>query len=226
MRPIVLPLVALVALAALAAPAHAERADREKDIIVNADHLTADDANKTSTFEGNVVITQGTMRLTANKVTVKEDPERHKFYVAFGAPVTFRQKRDNVDEWVEGYALRAEFDDLNDMVRLYERARVKSSANVITGEYIQYDMKKELAEVEGAPPGAKTAGEIPRVKMVIVPDKKPVKAGDAKAADGKADAKAAPAAAKPDAAKPDAKAAPAADPPGIALKPETQTSVR
>ena len=38
------------------------------------------------------------MRMTANKVTVKEDAERHKFYVASGSPVTFRQKRDKVDE--------------------------------------------------------------------------------------------------------------------------------
>jgi len=168
----------------LALPARAERADREKDIVVNADHLYADDANHTSTFEGNVVVTQGTMRMTANKVTVKEDEDRHKFYVAYGNPVTFRQKRDNVDEYVEGYAQRAEFDDLNDIVRLYEKARVTSNANVITGEYIQYDMRKELAEVQGAPPGTKLApGEVsPRVKVTIVPAKKDAK--DAK--DGKA----------------------------------------
>ena len=179
---------------ALALPARAERADREKDIVVNADHLYADDANHTSTFEGNVVVTQGTMRMTASKVTVKEDPDRHKFYVAYGNPVTFRQKRDNVDEYVEGYAQRAEFDDLNDIVRLYEKARVTSNANVITGEYIQYDMRKELAEVQGAPPGTKLApGEItPRVKVTIIPAKK-----DAK----------------------DAKAPPA---PGIPLKPDTE----
>ncbi|HTS84070.1 MAG TPA: lipopolysaccharide transport periplasmic protein LptA [Usitatibacter sp.] len=165
----------------LALPARAERADREKDIVVNADHLYADDANHTSTFEGNVVVTQGTMRMTANKVTVKEDEDRHKFYVAYGNPVTFRQKRDNVDEYVEGYAQRAEFDDLNDIVRLYEKARVTSNANVITGEYIQYDMRKELAEVQGAPPGTKLApGEVsPRVKVTIVPAKKDAKDGKA-----------------------------------------------
>ena len=46
-------------------PAGAERGDREKEIVVGADRLTADDANRTSTFEGNVVVTQGTMRITA-----------------------------------------------------------------------------------------------------------------------------------------------------------------
>jgi len=105
---------------------------------------------------------------------VKEDANRHKFYVAYGAPVTFRQKRDNVDEYVEGYAQRAEFDDLNDVVKLYEKARVTSNANVLNGEYIQYDMRKELAEVQGAPPGTKLApGTVPpRVKVTIIPAKK------------------------------------------------------
>lgn len=171
----------------------AERADREKEIVVGADHLLADDANRTSTFEGSVVVTQGTMRMTANKVTVKEDADRHKFYVAYGAPVTFRQKRDKVDEWIEGFAERAEFDDLNDMLRLYNRARVKSNQNEITGEFISYDMNKELAEVTGAAPGAKPAANPPRVKMTIVPQKKPP-----------------------------AGAAPAKDP-GITLKPDAST---
>ncbi len=174
-------LVLLIVVVALLPAAKAERADREKNIVVNADHLYGDDANRTSIFEGNVIVTQGTMRMTANKVTMKEDPDRHKFYVAYGAPVTFRQKKDNVDEYIEGYAQRAEFDDLNDVVKLYEKARVTSNANVINGEYIQYDMRKELAEVQGAAPGTKLApGELPsRVKVTIVPAKKDDKDGKA-----------------------------------------------
>lgn len=169
MRPIVLPLLAC----ALACPgAFAERADREKEIVVGADHLTADDANRTSTFEGTVIVTQGTMRITANKVTVKEDAQRHKYYVANGAPVTFRQKRDKVDEWVEGFAERAEFDDRNDILRLFNRAKVKSNQNEITGDFISYDMNKELAEVSGAPPGTTAPPNTGRVKVIILPPKK------------------------------------------------------
>jgi len=138
---------------------------------VGADRLTADDANRTSTFDGNVVITQGSMRMTASRVTVKEDADRHKFYVASGAPVTFRQKRDKVDEWVEGFAERAEFDDRNDVLRLYNRARVKSNQNEITGDFISYDMRREVAEVSGAPPG-KAPPPNSRVKVIILPPKK------------------------------------------------------
>ncbi|HET9652539.1 MAG TPA: lipopolysaccharide transport periplasmic protein LptA, partial [Usitatibacter sp.] len=151
-------------------------ADREKEIVVGADHLTADDAKRTSVFDGNVVVTQGTMRMTANKVTVKEDANRHKFYVAYGEPVTFRQKRDNVDEWVEGFAQRAEFDERSDMLRLFDNARVKSNQNEINGQFISYDMTKQVAEVLGAPPGQKPP-EGSRVKVIIIPPKKDAQAG-------------------------------------------------
>lgn len=171
MRSIVAPLLA-AALALCATAALAEKSDREKEIVVGADRLTADDANRTSTFEGDVVVTQGTMRITANKVTVKEDADRHKYYVASGAPVTFRQKRDNADEWVEGFAQRAEFDDRNDVLKLFNRAKVKSNQNEITGDFISYDMRKELAEVSGAAPGTAAPASTGRVKVIILPPKK------------------------------------------------------
>ncbi len=180
MHPLTLPLVAAT-LALAAVPAAAERADRDKEIVIGADRLTADDANRTSTFDGNVVVTQGTMRITAARVTVKEDAQRHKLYVASGAPVTFRQKRDKVDEWVEGMADRAEFDDRNDVLRLYNRARVRSNQNEIAGDFISYDMKREVAEVSGAPPG-KAAPPDSRVKVIILPPKKAPEAAEEKKA--------------------------------------------
>ena len=151
--------------------AAAEKGDREKEIVVGADRLLADDANRTSTFEGNVVVTQGTMRMTAGKVVVREDAQRHKFYVASGSPVTFRQKRDKVDEWVEGFADRAEFDDRDDVLKLYERAKVKSNQNELTGDFISYDMTREVAEASGSAPGA-TVPKDSRVKVIILPPKK------------------------------------------------------
>jgi len=170
-------LAACIAVAVL--PAAAERADRDKQIVVGGDRALADDANKTLTFDGNVVITQGTMRMTANKVVVREDKDGHKFYVANGSPVMFRQKRDNVDEWIEGFAERAEFDDRNDMLRLYDRARVKRNSDEITADQISYDMKREVAEAIGAPAGTKAPSTGGRVKVIINPPKKSADEGKA-----------------------------------------------
>jgi lipopolysaccharide export system protein LptA len=179
----------LVTILALLVPglAAADRTDREKEIVVGADRSVSDDINKVLTLEGNVVVTQGTMRITAAKVTVKEDAQKYKYYVATGSPVTFRQKRDKVDEWIDGEAQRAEFDDRNDMLRLYNRAHVKSGANEITGDFISYDMKRELTEVSGAPPGTQ-APQNSRVKVIIVPPKRDAEKAAPPAVDLKPDA--------------------------------------
>ena len=64
--PVVLGVVALVS---FAAPARAEKADREKEIQVLANRLTADDAKREAVYEGNVIVTQGTMRITSARAT-------------------------------------------------------------------------------------------------------------------------------------------------------------
>jgi len=161
---------ALVAVALTVAPAHAEKADREKEIQVLADRLSADDAKKEAVYDGNVVITQGTMRITSARIVVREDPQGYRVYIATGAPVTFRQKRDKVDDWIEGSAERAEFDDRNDLLKLFNGAKLKSSQGELVGDYISYDRGKEFFQVTGAAPGAPATGS--RVKATIIPQKK------------------------------------------------------
>ena len=182
MRPTALRLLCLAlrllpaAAFAAATVAHAEKADREKEIQVLADRLSADDAKKEAVYEGNVIITQGSMRITSARIVVREDPQGYRTYVATGAPVTFRQKRDKVDDWIEGFAERAEFDDRNDLLKLFNGARLKSSQGELNGDFISYDRGKEFFEVTGAPPGSAAPGS--RVKATIIPQKR--------GADGKA----------------------------------------
>lgn len=171
--------ILLAALLAATVPARAEKADREKVINVVADKLTADDQNSISTFEGSVVITQGTMRVTAAKVVVTEDSEKFKRYVASGAPVTFRQKREKADDFIEGDAERAEFDDRTEILKLFNRARMKSPQGEVNGDFISYDRANEFFQVLGAAPGA-AATPNARVKATLIPPKKGADAKDAK----------------------------------------------
>jgi lipopolysaccharide export system protein LptA len=161
---------ALIAAALVAFSAHAEKADREKEIQVLADRLSADDAKKEAVYEGNVIVTQGTMRITSARITVREDAEGYRTYIATGAPVTFRQKRDKVDDWIEGSAQRAEFDDRQDLLKLFHGAKLKSSQGELTGDFISYDRGKEFFQVTGEAPGAPSTGS--RVKATIIPQKK------------------------------------------------------
>lgn len=149
----------------------AEKADREKEVQILADRLTADDAKREAVYDGNVVVTQGTLRVTASRIVVREDAEGYRTYVATGTPVTFRQKRDKVDEWVDGEAQRAEFDDRSEILKLIQAARLKTPQGELTGDFVSYDRGKEFVEVTGAP-GGKPGEPGSRVKATIVPPKK------------------------------------------------------
>jgi lipopolysaccharide export system protein LptA len=163
----------------LAGSAAAELADREKPINVSADELTANNEIQESVFRGNVVLTQGTLRITADRVVIREDKEGYRYAVAHGAPVTFRQKRDKVDDYIEGWAERAEYDNRNEVMKLFSKARIKSSQGDLAGEFISYNTVRELFQVTGATPGA--TNPVPgRVKMTIEPRKKPAGEKDGK----------------------------------------------
>ena len=56
---------------------------------------------------------------------------------------------------------------------------MKSNQNEITGDFISYDMKREVAEVSGAPPG-KAAPPDSRVKVIILPPKKAAEGAEEK----------------------------------------------
>lgn len=160
----------LLAAAGATSP-RAEKADREKEIQILADRLTADDAKREAVYDGNVVITQGTLRVTASRIVVREDAEGYRSYVATGTPVTFRQKRDKVDEWVDGEAQRAEFEDRSELIKLFQAARLRTPQGELTGDFVSYDRGKEFVEVTGAP-GGKPGEPGSRVKATIVPPKK------------------------------------------------------
>ena len=159
--------------AACCLPAHADRADRDKPVNIEADKMTADDNKKITYFEGKVILTQGTIRLTADHMTVHEDPDGFKYASAYGNPVTFRQKREGVNEWVDGVAQHMEYNGKIDRVELFDKALVRRDKDEIRGDYLSYDTKTEFLQARGTG-GTGTAGAAPaaaggRVHVTLQP---------------------------------------------------------
>lgn len=150
----------------------AEAADRDKPIELEADTVTVNDAKKTSTYSGNVILTQGTLVIRADKLIVREDKEGFQHSTSTGNPTTFKQKREGKNEYMEGSAQRIEYDGRMDKVQLYTKAWVKRGEDIVYGDYISYDANAEYAEVIG---GAKSESGTSsgRVKAIIQPKNKP-----------------------------------------------------
>ncbi len=172
-----LPACAL-ALVALAAPAHAEKADRLKKMEVESDQPgKVDLQNQIVVFNGNVVVSKGTMLIRASHIEVRESPEGYQTAIALGSPqrlASFRQKRDGVDEFIEGEAERVEYDSKADTVRFINKASVKRLrgtvvADEVTGALITYNSTAELFTVSGGASAATPANPTGRVRVVLTP---------------------------------------------------------
>lgn len=154
----------------------AEKTDKDKPTHIEAGRMSSDDARRISIFEGNVVLTKGTVAVRADRIVVRQDAEGFQFATATGKPVRFRQKGDPKDGkegvWTEGEALRIEIDDRNERVELFERARVTRDQDVVNGEYIFLDQRTEFFSVSAAKGAAPSSPE-GRVRAVIQPKAKP-----------------------------------------------------
>ena len=187
-------LVALL-LTACSMSVHAEKADREKPINLEADRISMDDVQKVQIFEGNVVLTQGTLQIKTSKLVVTQDADGFQKGVAIGGAnglARFRQKREGRDEYIDGEAERIEHDARDEKTEFFVRAWVKSGLDEVRGHYIFYDALTEKYLVTNGRGETKEATGAPqaRVRAIIQPKGKNAptennKAEAAKAAPGR-----------------------------------------
>lgn len=150
-------LLLLAACAGFVAPAQAEKADRNKPMNFEADTLRIDDVKQATIIDGNVLMTKGTIVIRANHIEVHEDADGYQFSTITGTadkPAFFRQKREAMDEYIEGESELIEYDGRADTVKfirkaLLRRLRGAALADEITGALIVYENLTDLFSVDG-----------------------------------------------------------------------------
>jgi lipopolysaccharide export system protein LptA len=153
--------------------ARAEKADRDKPVNLEADRVTVDDAKQLATFEGNVVMTQGTLQIRGDRMEIRQDKDGFKYGVTWGNLAYFRTKREGVDEYIEGWAERIEYDGRADKTQMFNRAMMKRTEDEVRGNYISYDGQTEFYQVIGGGSKAATANNPDgRVRAIMQPKAK------------------------------------------------------
>jgi lipopolysaccharide export system protein LptA len=145
--------------------AQAEKADSAKPMNVEADALRYDDLRQVSVFTGRVIVTKGTIVLRGARIEVRQEPGKRAF---------FRQKREGVDEFIEGEALTIEYDGRADKVKFIGQAEMRRLRGTtlndeMTGSLITYDNTSEVFTVDGGPAGATPASPGGRVRATLAP---------------------------------------------------------
>jgi lipopolysaccharide export system protein LptA len=170
-------LMLAIALALAAASAGAEKADSSKPMNVEADSLRYDDLQQTSIFTGKVVVTKGTITIRGAKMTVKQDPEGYQYGVVTAEPgkqAFFRQKREGLDEYIEGEGETIEYDGRADRVKFIGRAEMRrlrgATVNDETsGSTITYDNTNDQFTVDGGTASATPSNPGGRVRATLAP---------------------------------------------------------
>ncbi len=159
-------LMVVCAMAAMVtAPARAEKADREKPINFSAEQPAEVNFEKrVGTLRGNVVITQGTLTIRADRIDFKQNADNSLSATAFGNPVTFRQKKDDVGRVLRRLrAARRVRRRRSRLLELFDRALLKHGSDEIRSNYVSYNSATGIFKAEGRPGrtrrrGARAAG--------------------------------------------------------------------
>jgi lipopolysaccharide export system protein LptA len=183
-------LLPLVLSAVLASPVWAEKADRNKDMIFDADRIRIDDVKQVTNVDGNVVMTKGTILVRAAHIVVRQDASGYQSSIMTGTPdkpAFFRQKREAVDEFIEAESERIDYDGTADIVKFTGKAKLRRFrgavlADEISGAVIVYENLTDKFSVDGTPSAGPAGTPVPgsgRVRAILTP--KPESAASAAA---------------------------------------------
>lgn len=144
-------------------PAFALKSDTTQPIDIISDKQALDMDNSTVTFTDNVIITQGSILIKANKVVITRPPEnsgKKETVHATGNPVTFHQILDD-GKPIDGQANKVHYDLGNEFLTLSGNAELKQLDSKIKGSIITYDVNKQQLK-------ASSTGKN-RVHTVLIP---------------------------------------------------------
>lgn len=144
--------------------------DKNQPIEIEADYAELDDIRRVAVYKGNVEVTQGSIRLNGDILTITYTPE-HQIKVATleGKPARFRQRLDNTTEDAEGEAIKIEYIADQNLLSLIEKAKVIRQKQIYTGHRMVYDTNRDFLTMQSAGVSSSPGSAGERVKIIIPP---------------------------------------------------------
>lgn len=163
-RSMTLTVCGLVITALFPAAVNALSTDQRQPIQIEADRLDVDEQKGVSTYSGSVQYKQGSIVLTADKLTVAVAADgRLQKVLAEGSPATFQQTLDRDKQVLRGRATSVEFLADQQYMILTGDARISHCGDEFAGNRLEYWSDKELVKA------SKNADGKERVQVVLQP---------------------------------------------------------
>jgi lipopolysaccharide export system protein LptA len=130
-------------------PLFALNSDKEQPIQLKADQANIDDKKGKSIYQGSVVLTQGSLVMKADKITIYHPKKQIIKIVAVGNPTTYKQRPEGKQQTVSAQANTIEWYEEKEEIHLIKNALLKQNNNTFKGFKIIYDTKKETIKANG-----------------------------------------------------------------------------
>lgn len=154
--------------------AYALTSDGDQPITIDSNTATYDDVKATSTYTGNVISIQGSVRVNADKLVVYFVNGEADKMVFTGNLAKFKQTPKEGDPDITGEALTGEFYPKKNLLVLIDKATVWQGSGTYSSDFIEYDLKTSLVKAGEKESASK------RVHVVLQPKAKEQPAAKAK----------------------------------------------
>lgn len=149
----ILPLV----LALLSAQALALGSDRNEPLKITAQSLEADAVGQSAVYIGKVSAAQGTMRITGERLEIRETPQGYKEILVTGQNAAFQEQsgvKDGAAVYSHGAAQAISYSEKDALVTLEGRAKAwktrgSAVSDSVSGAKILYDVRTGNARLAG-----------------------------------------------------------------------------
>ncbi len=150
--------------------------DKDQPIEIEADSADLDDEKGVTIYRGNVVLIQGSVRMTGDTMTVYFTNDELDTMIMEGKPARYRQLPDGSEIYDEAEALRMEYYELKNLIVLIDKASFKQEGLSFSGNRIEYDTLHSRVKARGSvkqQAGSSSSGSSgERVKIILKPKKK------------------------------------------------------
>ena len=154
--------------------------DKDQPIEIEADAAELDDQTGITIYSGNVIVTQGSMRLHGNKLTITyNDDNSLKTASMLGTPASFKQVPDNKSQGeIDGKGIQIDYLATDNMLVMTEEAELTQSGKLFKAYKIEYDTEKskmiarKAVAGEATPSGKEVKKDSGRIKVILPPKKK------------------------------------------------------
>jgi lipopolysaccharide export system protein LptA len=161
--------VALMMLFLNSAQSFALESDSKQAIMIDSNGATYDEKSQLSIYTGNVIATQGSIRVNSDKLVVHLKDGAPEKLVFTGKMAKFKQTPSQGSADITGQAETGEFYPKRNLLLLINNATVWQGSGTYSSDFIEYDIKTSLVKAGDRDDDNNANNSKQRVHVVIQP---------------------------------------------------------